>query len=236
LTRFVLLAALAVLAGCGGEDESKLVVLAASSLRGVADRIDPEAEVAFGGSNDLAAQIRDGADAGIFLSAGEKPLDELVDDGAVEAPVPFASNRLVIVIPAGSEQVTRLRDLARPGVKLVLGAAGVPVGDYAREALGLAGLEASLDNVVSLEDDVAGVVGKVALGEADAGIVYATDVRAVAGDVRPLPVPERFQPRIAYHAALVSPASDAAKRYLARLLGTAGQAVLRDRGFLPARG
>ena len=229
------LASLLALAGCGGGDDEALVVFAASSLNGVADKIDPAAQVAFGGSNDLAAQIRDGAKAGVFLSASAKPLEQLRAKGLVEAPVTFASNRLVVVVPAKpATGVSRLRDLTLPGVKLVLGAEGVPIGDYARESLELAGLGAALENVVSLEEDVKGVLGKVALGEADAGIVYATDAAAAGAHVRSLPISERFQPQIRYYAAIVSPGSDAAKRYLDTLAGAEGEAALRAAGFLPA--
>ena len=119
-------------------------------------------------------------------------------------------------------------------MKLILGAEGVPIGDYARESLELAGLGAALENVVSLEEDVKGVVGKVALGEADAGIVYATDAAAAGDDVLSFPISDYFQPKIRYYAAIVSPGSAAAERYLDRLLGTEGQAALRGAGFLPA--
>ena len=228
------LAAVMALAGCGGDDEA-LVVFAASSLSGVADEIDPAAEVVFGGSNDLAAQIRDGAEAGVFLSASAKPLEELRATGLVEAPAVFASNRLVIIVPAmNAADITHIVDLTRSGVKLILGAEGVPIGDYARESLELAGLGAALENVVSLEEDVKGVVGKVALGEADAGIVYATDAAAAGDDVLSFPISDYFQPKIRYYAAIVSPGSAAAERYLDRLLGTEGQAALRGAGFLPA--
>jgi molybdate transport system substrate-binding protein len=233
--RLASLAAILALAACGGRDDEGLVVFAASSLSGVADRIDPDADVVFGGSNDLGAQIRDGAKAGVFLSASAKPLTELRDKGLVEPPAVFASNRLVIIVPAkNTADVTHIVDLTRDGVKLVLGAEGVPVGDYARESLELAGLGAALENVVSLEVDVKGVVGKVALGEADAGIVYATDVAAAGDDVLSYPISDYFQPKIRYYAAIVSPGSAAAERYLDKLLGPEGEAALRDAGFLPA--
>ena len=235
MRRLAVLAAVTALAGCGGGDEDTLVVFAASSLNGVADEVDPAAEVVFGGSNDLAAQIRDGAEAGVFLSASAKPLEELRATGLVEAPAVFASNRLVIIVPAmNAADITHIVDLTRSGVKLILGAEGVPIGDYARESLELAGLGAALENVVSLEEDVKGVVGKVALGEADAGIVYATDAAAAGDDVLSFPISDYFQPKIRYYAAIVSPGSAAAERYLDRLLGTEGQAALRGAGFLPA--
>lgn len=225
----------ALLAGCGGGgDDAKLVVFAASSLGGVAPAIDPDATVVLGGSNDLAAQIRDGAEADVFLSASAAPLEQLRAEGLVRTPVVFASNRLVVVVPADNPSgTTELVDLTRAGVKLVLGAEGVPIGDYAREALTAAGLEEALAQVVSLEDDVKGVLGKVALGEADAGIVYATDVAAAGDDVRSFPVPVRFQPKIAYYAALVSPGSERAEAWVAKLTGTEGAAALRRAGFLP---
>ena len=230
-----LLAALLALAGCRGDGgDEDLVVFAASSLTGVADALDPGAEVVFGGSNDLAAQIRDGAEADVVLSASGKPLEELRTEQLVGAPFIFASNRLVVVVPAANPGgVTGAADLAHPGLKLVLGAEGVPVGDYARESLQLAGLGGALANVVSLEEDVKGVLGKVALGEADAGIVYATDSRAAAGDVRPVAIPDELQPDVRYYAAAVEPPSDAARAYLDRLLGPEGEEALRAAGFLP---
>ena len=234
-----MLAVVALLAGCGGDDgeEAAPTVFAASSLREVAPEIDPDATVVFGGSNNLATQIRDGARADVILSASAKPMEDLRADGLVEEPVAFASNQLVVIVPAkNAAKVSHLADLARDGVKLVLGAEGVPAGDYARESLELAGLGAALDNVVSLEDDVKGVVAKVALGEADAGIVYATDVGAAGDDVRSHRISGYFQPEIAYYAALVSPASERGRDYLERLLAEEGQAALRAAGFRPAPG
>ena len=235
MRRLAVLAFVLVLAGCGGGGDEGLVVFAASSLTGVADRIDSDADVVFGGSNDLAAQLRDGAKAGVFLSASAKPLTDLRAKGLVEPPVVFASNRVVIIVPAkNTARIDHIVDLTRPGVTLVLGAEGVPVGDYARESLELAGLGAALDNVVSLEEDVKGVVSKVALGEADAGIVYETDVAAAGDDVVSYPISDYFQPKIRYYAAVVSPGSDAGERYVDELLGPEGKAALRAAGFLPA--
>lgn len=223
-----------VLAGCGGSGSDELVVFAAASLARVAPAVDPGATVVLGGSNDLAAQLRDGADADIFLSASARPIAELRKAGLVGSPLVFASNRLVLIVstatPAG--KIEGLGDLAGDDVKLVLGGEGVPIGDYARELLAEAGLADAVD-VVSLEEDVKGVLGKVALGEADAGIVYATDARAAAGDVRPVSIPNELQPDVRYFATLVSPPSDAGRDYLDRLLGPEGQEALRAAGFLP---
>jgi molybdate transport system substrate-binding protein len=228
------LAACLVLAGCGGARSQDLVVFAAASLAEVAPAVDPEASVVLGGSNDLAAQLRDGADADVFLSASAKPLAELREAGLVEAPFVFASNQLVLIvsteIPAG--KIEDLADLARDDVTLVLGGEGVPIGDYARQMLADAELGDAV-NVVSLEEDVKGVLGKVALGEADAGIVYATDARAAGGDVRPVAIPNELQPDVRYFATLVSPPSEAGRAYLDRLLGPEGEEALRAAGFLP---
>jgi molybdate transport system substrate-binding protein len=229
----LLLTATLLLAGCSGdeEDREKLVVLAASSLAEVAPELDAGATVVLGGSNDLAAQLRDGADADVLLSASAGPVEELRERGLVEAPEVFAANRLVIVVPADNPAgIEHVQDLARSGVKLVLGAPGVPIGDYAREAL--AGTDA-VAQVVSLEEDVKGVLGKVRLGEADAGIVYATDAKAAGADVMTVAIPAARQPQVRYYAALVSPPSDAGRAYVERLLGDEGRAVLERAGFLP---
>lgn len=229
------LAAALLLAGCGGDgDESELVVFAAASLAEVAPAVDAGATVVTGGSNDLAAQIRDGADADVFLSASLDPLDELRERGLVAEPAAFAANRLVIVVPAGNPSgAHELADLNRAGMKLVLGAEGVPVGDYARAALASAGLDEALAQVVSFEDDARGVLSKVALGEADAGIVYVTDVEAAGDDVLALPVPDEHQPHVRYYAAAVEPVSTEARSYLAKLRGADGKRALSAAGFVP---
>ena len=219
MKRLTLLATVIALAGCGGDD-GPLVVFADSPLSGVAAKIDPAADVVSGDSDELAAQIRDGSKAGVFLSASKASLDELRADGAVEPPVAFASDALVIIVPAkNTAKVTHIVDLTRKGVKLVLGAKGVPVGDDARESLELAGLGAALENVVGVEPDSQAIVDKVARGEADAGIVYATDLTAAGDKVQVFSISEYFQPKISYYAAIVSPGSDAAKRYVDTLMG-----------------
>lgn len=234
----LLLLAVTVLVGCGGaSDDGRLRVFAAASLRDALPRLDADARYVFGGSSQLAVQLEDGAEGDVFVSASTAVTDSLAAKGVVAEPVVIASNRLVVVVPRNGGAVRALSDLVQPGVRLVLGAPGVPAGDYAREALPKAGLAGALGNVVSLEDDVKGVVAKVALSEADAGVVYATDVRAARDEVRALPLPEKAQPAIAYAAAVVarSRRADAARRYVARLAGPDGQAALRAEGFLPPR-
>jgi molybdate transport system substrate-binding protein len=222
-------------AGCGGSNDERLEVFAASSLREVASELDDAPRYTFAGSDELAAQIRDGAPADVFLSASGAPLERLRSAGLVEAPFVFASNRLVVVVPEGNPAgLERFDELARPGVKLILGGEGVPIGDYAREALAAAGLDAALENVVSLEQDVKGVLGKVALGEADAGIVYTTDLRAAAEDVRELPIPDDVQPDVRYYAAVVTAGDSArAAEFVKRLAGDEGGRAHRAAGFLP---
>lgn len=210
------------------------VVLAASSLTEVFPAIDPAARFSFAGSDQLAFQIAQGAPADVFAAASPRYPQQLFSDGQVAQPRPFATNSLVMIVPRSNPaHITGLDQLDHPGVKLVIGDQGVPVGDYARTALGRLGLSAALGNVVSLEPDVKGVVAKVALGEADVGFVYATDVRAVRGKVRAFRLPAAAQPDVEYQVAVVTgaPHPAAARAFVRRLLSPAGRAVLVRSGF-----
>jgi molybdate transport system substrate-binding protein len=233
----VLAAALALAAaGCGPGDGAQLTVFAASSLRDVLPALDADATFVFAGSDTLAAQIREGARADVVLSASPSVLRRLGEDRLVGPPRVFASNALVVVTPAGRDGVGSLADLTRPGVRLVLGANGVPAGDYARQALRALGLVGALDNVVSNEQSVSGVLAKVALGEADAGVVYATDAAIAGDDVHVLTIPRSAQPRIEYAGAAVESGDvDAAAAFLDILLGDRGRSVLEQNGFLLPR-
>lgn len=234
------------LAGCGdsGAGEPTLTVLGASSLTEALGKYGDSFEGAqvrssFAGSDQLAAQIRQGAKADVFASADTGYPAELHRDGLVEKPVVFARNRLVVVVPKGSS-IRSPADLARPGTKVVVGDASVPVGEYTREVLGRlpAGeRKAILANVRSEEPEVTAVLAKVANGAADAGFVYVTDAKTVAGEVRTVPIPDSLQPDVAYAAAVVSGSSErgAARRYLQGLLHGRGSADLRAAGFLPPR-
>jgi molybdate transport system substrate-binding protein len=228
--RAVAIALLALgLAACGGGNDH-LTVFAAASLADVLPEIDGAARYSFGGSDELAAQIRQGAPADVYASASPTYPAELHAEGLAGSPRVFATNRLVVIVRQGYSG--GLSSLSEPGTKVVVAAEGVPAGDYAREALKSLHAEKVLDNVVSEEDDVKGVASKVALGEADAGLVYATDVKPVAGKVRVVEVPAAAQPRIEYAVAIVRE-GDRAEEFVERLLGTEGRRALEDAGFGP---
>jgi molybdate transport system substrate-binding protein len=245
---FVALVVVLALAGCGGgSDEPTLTVFGASSLTEALSKYGGSFEGAkvrssFAGSDQLAAQIKQGAKADVFASADTAYPAELHREGLVDKPVVFARNRLVVVVPMDGTGKS-LADLARPGTKIVIGDSSVPVGAYTREVLGRlpAGeREAILANVHSEEPEVTAVLAKVVNGAADAGFVYVTDAKTVAGQVRTVAVPPQLQPDVAYAAAVVSGSDEPqlARRYLQGLLHGLhgpGAADLREAGFLPAR-
>lgn len=235
----------------------ELVVFAAASLNGAMrelgrafERSRPGLRVRFNfaGSQQLAVQLEQGARADLFASADGRWMDYAGDRGLlVGAPRPFARNRLVVIVPAANPaRIARLQDLARPGIKTIVGAEAVPVGAYARRLLAnlakAPGFPAdferlALANVVSQEENVKAVVAKVQLGEADAGIVYTSDVTGpVAARLRTLAVPESLNVVAEYPiAALRTAASPAAAAgFLNFVLGAEGQSVLRRFGLLPA--
>ncbi|MCX2728226.1 molybdate ABC transporter substrate-binding protein [Thermomicrobium sp. 4228-Ro] len=238
----------------GSAPGSKLVVFAASSLLEPFQEIGQEfqrqtgttVEFNFAGSAQLVAQLQQGALADVIALADLQNMHKAQDLGLVRgAPVLFARNRLVIVVPkenpAGIEQVA---DLARPGVKVVLAHENVPVGKYAREMLARASQqpgygadfsERVLGNVVSQEVNVKQVLAKVALGEADAGIVYATDVKAAASEVRTVTIPDELNVVACYPIAIGagSRVPEQAARFVDFVRSEAGRAVLERSGFLP---
>jgi molybdate transport system substrate-binding protein len=234
--------ALALPASCGaGDGRSTLTVSAAASLKQAFERYARDFDgarvrLSFGGSDELAAQIRQGARPDVYAAANTELPRRLWREGSVERPVLFAANRLVLAVPRGSRSVRSFADLERPGVKLVIGAASVPVGAYARRllhALGRARADRVLANVRSNEPDVGGIVGKLAQGAADAGFLYETDVNAAGGRLREIPLPRRIEPRVSYAAAVVrSTGSEAAaRRFVAGLSRGAGREALDAAGF-----
>jgi len=227
---------LSLATGCGGDEASEpLAVYAASSLAEVFPAIDDAPSYSFAGSDELATQIREGAPADVYAAASSKYPQQLYEEGLVEEPVTFASNRLVLIVPRDNPAaIESVEDVAQAGTRLVVAAEGVPVGDYTRTVLDTLGLSGALENVVSNEDDVKGVAAKVALGEADAGFVYATDVTAVADDVLPVELPDRAQPPIEYQVAIVADSDDPdeADAFVDRLLGPDGRETLERAGFV----
>jgi molybdate transport system substrate-binding protein len=220
--------------GCGGGGEGRLTIYAAASLTEVFEQLEPDARFNFAGSDELATQLREGAKADLYAAASPKYPAELHAAGVIERPRVFATNRLVLVVPTDNRAgIASVDDLLERDAKLVVGAEGVPIGDYTRLVLDKLGRSSILERVVSEEDDVKGVVGKVALGEADAGFVYATDVRPVADEVRALELPAEGQTEIHYPIALVAGAERraASERFLERLLGDEGRSALRAAGF-----
>jgi molybdate transport system substrate-binding protein len=244
LLTLVLLAA-AALPGCGGDsssDNPALVVSAASSLRNAftdyAKTFGPaKARLSFGGSDELAAQIRAGSPVDVFAAANAKLPDQLYADGKVDKPVEFTGNRLVLAVPKTSTQIRGVNDLVKSGVKLAIGAATVPIGSYTRDVLGgLPAIERNriLANVKSEEPDVAGIVGKLTQGAVDAGFVYVTDVDAAGDKLRAIKLPAKISPTVVYEAAVVkgSKHPDEAKQFVDGLVSGQGQDALRKAGFL----
>jgi molybdate transport system substrate-binding protein len=218
----------------GGPD-----VLAAASLAAVAAEVDPRAGVRAAGSDRLAFQIEHGISADVFLSADPGISGRLHQAGHIGRPVAIAGNRLVMIVPVENPAgIARAEDLATPGIRLIVGTPSVPVGAYARQALARMGLVAALDNVASEEPDPGGIVAKVALGEVDAGIVYATDAASAGRRVTAIPVPDVAQPAIIYTAAVPVRADDPdrGRAFIARMRSGDGQRVLRAKGFtVPTR-
>jgi molybdate transport system substrate-binding protein len=244
----VLAVAALVLAGCGGDDEpsggstatpGELKVFAAASLTAAFTEIGEQFTTAngtkvvfnFAGSQALATQIQQAAPADVFASADTANMDKVTD--LVATPQNFASNQLQIVVEKGNpEHVQRLEDLANPDLKVVLAAPDVPAGRYAAESLAKAGVAVE---PVSEEDNVKAVVTKVSLGEADAGIVYVTDVAAGGDKVEGVGIPEELNVLATYPIATVkaSKAQDQARAFMGQVLGAEGQQILKANGFLP---
>jgi molybdate transport system substrate-binding protein len=216
-------------------DAARPVVLAAASLTEVLPRIAPEATYSFGSSNSLAEQVRRGAPFDVYLSASGVYTQALHRENLTRKPVAFATNSLVIVVPRSNPaRIKSITDLAkRPKLKLVVAGPKVPIGLYTREVLKRLGLLRVLKKTVSLEPDVKGIVGKVALGQADAGFVYLTDVAPVASRIRAIRIPERAQPTVVYELAIAAEPNDleTAQDFVIAVLGPDGRRQLRAARF-----
>ena len=235
--------ALAVLAGCGGDDETpQLTVSAAASLKQAftqygRDFPEARARFSFAGSDELAAQIEQGVKPDVYAAANTKLPQQLHEKGLVEQPTVFAGNRLVLAVPAGSG-IGALEDLAAKGVALAVGAEDVPVGAYTRtvlDKLPAAQRRAILANVRTEEPDVAGITGKLTQGAVDAGFLYVSDVRATDGALEAIELPDALQPDVAYGVAVVKGARhpQEARAFIAGLLDGDGARALERAGFEP---
>jgi molybdate transport system substrate-binding protein len=243
-----LLAAALVLASCGSDDggsssKPTLTVSAAASLKEALTSCattDSAATVrlSFAGSDELAAQIRQGVEPDVFAAANTKLPDALFAEGRVRKPVAFATNELVLAVPAGSDKVRSVADLAGKGVTIAVGSASVPVGSYTRDVLSrLPAAQASAieANFRSNEPDVKGVVGKLTQGAVDAGFVYASDVNATDGRLTAIKLDPATEPTVTYGAAVVKGAKQpgAAGAYIAGLREGPCADALRQAGFGP---
>lgn len=234
-----------MLLGCGASVPRELNVSAAMSLKEAFTELEAAFEAKhpgldvvfnFAGSQILAAQIVEGAQVDVFASADDIQMERAASSGRVGAVSAFATSRLVLITPAGDRgKISSVSDLTRPGVRLVLAGPTVPAGAYAREALAQLGVgEQALANVVSNEENVRGVVGKVAAGEADAGIVYVTDVTpALAPKLKRIELGVAIWPRYQVAALKDSIRPREAQRFVEMVLGAEGQATLARHGFLP---
>ncbi|HEX3463006.1 MAG TPA: molybdate ABC transporter substrate-binding protein [Candidatus Elarobacter sp.] len=232
-------------------DKPVVTVFAAASLREAFDAAAPAftkatgfpVRFSYGGSDTLVAQLLQGAPADVFASANEAQMKRAADGGAVLAARTLARNRLVVIAPANDAAVASIADLGKRGVKVVVAAPSVPVGAYARRTFENLAKEPALGadfparvqaNVVSEETDVKAVATKIALGEADAGVVYATDVTpAIAPKVRVLRFPAGASPEAVYPIAVTKNAVNAAggRAFVDFITSPAGRAFLRARGF-----
>ena len=240
ITVLAMLAAGCAAAGSPRHDR-RVVVFAASSLsrafgelgrRFAADNPGAEVEFSFAGSADLITQLTQGAAADVFAAADSATMNRVVRDGLVSGdPVDFASNRLTIAVAPGNPKgIGSLADLNRPGLAVVLCAPQVPCGAAATEVQRAAGVQ--LDPV-SEESQVTDVLQKVISGQADAGLVYVTDVLAAGDRVGAVAIPDASAAANVYSIAVLgqSGAADLGRRFVDLVTGEAGGRILAAAGF-----
>ena len=227
-----------------GRLSGAITVFAAASLRKTFTEIGADFEKAnpgtsvtfsFAGSSDLVAQIQQGAPADVFASADSKNMDKVTAESlTASTPVGFASNTLEIAVPRGNPAgIASFADLARSGVKVVLCAPAVPCGSAAARVEQAAGVDI---DPVSEEQSVTDVLGKVTAGEADAGLVYVTDVKGAGDAVRGITFPESSAAVNVYPVATLKASRNAAvaDAFVEAVTGAAGQQVLANAGFAKA--
>jgi molybdate transport system substrate-binding protein len=255
---FVLIILALLAAGCqpAGAAPRTITVMAAASLTesftelgALFESQHPGVKVVFNfaGSQQLEQQLEQGAAADVFASASQKYIDAALQSGLVQQGQPqvFARNRLVVIFPRNNPAgLKELKDLAKAGLKLDVADKAVPVGQYTLDflakaakdpAFGAGYQESVIKNVVSYESNVKSVLTKVSLGEADAGIVYTTDITAdAAGKVGRLDIPDALNTLAVYPIAPLaqSASPDLAKAFVELALSPAGQALMAKYGFI----
>ena len=226
------------LTGCGGtSDAESITVFAAASLSApfaeLAERFEAEngveVKLSFAGSSDLVAQIQQGANADVFASADEATMEKLLADDLIDGdPQNFATNTLTIAVPPGNPAgIETLADLTDKNVTLVVCAPAVPCGAAAAEVAEVAGLDFA---PVSEEQSVTDVLGKVRAGEADAGLVYVTDVAGAGDEVEGVDFPESEAAVNTYPIAVLGD-EEWAREFMEFVLGEVGREVLGEAGF-----
>lgn len=245
---------LVIIPNLKAQANQQVVVFAAASLTNAFEAIatefeanNPTVEILynFGGSSTLATQINQGAPADVYASANIDQMQRAVADGRIiGTPQTFATNRLVIIVPIDNPaSIQSIDDLAKSGIFLVLAAPDVPIRQYtdslfeslvADPAYGESYRSAVLANLVSEEPNVRQVAAKIAFGEADAGIVYASDVTEdIREDVLAIPIPDEINPIASYPIAIVedAPNPGLAQAFIDFILSADGQGILSEWGF-----
>ena len=240
--RLLVVIAVMVMAGCSGNgspQQAPLTVFAASSLKTAFDRIGSRLQssshniptFSYAGTQTLTSQLTQGAPVDVFASADTAHMTVVQDAGLLSGqPAIFAHNKLEIAVAKGNPKgIHSLADLARPGLVIVLADPSVPAGKYAAQALAKAGV---VVRPASLEQQVTGVMSKVALGEADAGIVYVSDV-VTSGQVAGVAIPDAQNVIADYPIALLKGAQNqaGANAFISLVLSADGQAILKAAGF-----
>jgi molybdate transport system substrate-binding protein len=231
--------------------EGKITVFAAASLTDAFKELgtafsaaNPKASVTFNfaSSSALATQINEGAPADVFASADLVQMKVVTDKGTTDPQLIFATNVPVVVVPASGSPVAAFEDLAKSGVKLVLAAPAVPIGNYARQIFANASTASGagadfatkvLANLKSNEADVKSVLVKIQTGEGDAGVVYKTDAAVAGNQVRTLVIPDKYNVIAQYPIAAIKASSNvaAARAFVAFLTSNAGQTIMAKYGF-----
>ncbi len=235
----------------------KVIVFAAASLTDafneIADKFKQQNpgvtfDFNYAGSQQLRTQLEQGAIADVFTSANNTEMNNAIKSDLVVSGTQktFVRNRLAVIVPKNNPGgVNELKDLSKPGLKIVLAAPSVPVGGYALTSLGKMNADFGatfsqtvLSNVVSQEDNVKQVVAKIQLGEADAGIVYSSDVTPDAAEkVTKVEIPDKYNVLATYPIAVLkaAPQADLATKFINYVLSADGQSVLAKWGFIPVK-